>query len=77
MDFGSKEIDIRQSLTRENPPSWGPGQAILTLAGNTGIEVWQVMPAPGHVSHRDCNLKKKRHSTDCVRLSMLQLETLN
>ena len=39
MLVGSDYDDIRQSLTHENLPSRGLGQALPTSAGNAGIAV--------------------------------------
>ena len=39
MLVGSDYDDIRQSLTHENRPSRGLGQALPTSAGNAGIAV--------------------------------------
>ena len=39
MLVGSDYDDIRQSLTHENLPSRGSGQALPTSAGNAGIAV--------------------------------------
>ena len=60
MLVGSDYDDIRQSLTHENLPSRGSGQALPTSAGNAGIAVSRGPLVPEHVLHRDCHKNKQK-----------------
>ena len=60
MLVGSDYDDIRQSLTHENLPSRGLGQALPTSAGNAGIAVSWVPLVPEHVARRDCHKNKQK-----------------
>ena len=60
MLVGSDYDDIRQSLTHENLPSRGLGQALPTSAGNAGIAVSRGPLVTEHVLHRDCHKNKQK-----------------
>ena len=73
MLVGSDYDDIRQSLTHENLPSRGLGQALPTSAGNAGIAVSRGRLYP-NMSHVATVIKTKQKVISVNVNTLLQFE---
>ena len=66
MLVGSDYDDIRQSLTHENLPSRGLGQALPDIGRKRRHRSFTGPLVPEHVLHRDCHKNKtESHFSEC------------